>query len=258
MNSSVNRLRYAGTFALVLAVGATVAGCGGAGDEGGDSLTVLAASSLSGSFADLEQLFHEDHPGVDVRLSFDSSATLAGQVVEGAPADVLATADEQTMESAVAAGATDGRPTAFASNHLVLVVPDDNPAAIHSVSDLDGEGVDYVVCVPSAPCGNIAAAALHEAGIDAPAASEEADVKAVLSKVMLGEADAGLVYTTDALAAGSSVRAFEVSSSPATTTRYFIAPLRDAADAGLAQDWVDLVMSRRGQKVLSDAGFGSP
>lgn len=249
-------MRYAAAAVLVLTLGATTAGCGGGGDN--DSLTVLAAASLSGTFTELEQMFHEEHPGVDVRLSFDSSATLAGQVAEGAPADVLATADELTMESAVAAGATDGRPTAFASNRLVLVVPDDNPAGIDTVSDLEAKDVDYVVCVPSAPCGHIAAAALDEAGIDAPAASEEADVKAVLSKVTLGEADAGFVYATDALDAGSAVRTLEVSSSPATTTRYFVAPLRDAADPGLAQDWVDLVMSQRGQRVLGDAGFGSP
>jgi molybdate transport system substrate-binding protein len=250
-------MRYAAAAVLVLTLGAGAAGCGGGGASD-DSLTVLAAASLSGTFTDLEQVFREEHPGVDVRLSFDSSATLAGQVAQGAPADVLATADEVTMESAVAAGATDERPTAFASNRLVLVVPDDNPAGIDSVSDLDTKDVDYVVCVPSAPCGHIAAAVLDEAGIDAPAASEEADVKAVLSKVMLGEADAGLVYATDALDAGSSVRTLEVSSSPATTTRYFIAALRDAADPGLAQDWVDLVMSRRGRRILGDAGFGSP
>lgn len=252
-------MRYAAAAALLLTLGAATAGCGGGGGGGDDgSLTVLAAASLSGTFTELEQAFHEEHPGVDVRLSFDSSATLAGQVAEGAPADVLATADEVTMESAVAAGAIEGRPTAFASNRLVLVVPDDNPAGIHSVSDLESKDVDYVVCVPSAPCGHIAAAALDEAGIDAPAASEEADVKAVLSKVTLDEADAGLVYATDAIDAGSSVRTVEISSSPATTTRYFVAAVRDAADPALARDWVDLVMSKRGQRVLGDAGFGSP
>lgn len=251
-----SRPRYAVTAALLLALGTATAGCSGGGDD--ESLTVLAAASLSGTFTELEKVFHEEHPGVDVRLSFDSSATLAGQVVEGAPADVLATADEQTMESAVAAGATDGRPSAFASNRLVLVVPSDNPARIRSLSDLERKGVDYVVCVPSAPCGHIAVAALAEAGVQAPAASEEADVKAVLSKVTLGEADAGLVYETDALDAGEAVRSFEISSSPATTTRYFVAALQDAGNPELAQEWVDLVMSRRGQKVLADAGFGRP
>lgn len=243
------------TVLATLAVALT--GCSGSADDDG-TLTVLAAASLSGPFSDLEKIFRDEHPGVDVRLSFDSSATLARQVAEGAPADVLATADEQTMESAVAAGATEGRPTAFASNRLVLVVPDDNPAGIRRFSDLRRDAVDYVVCVPSAPCGRIAATALDRAGIDAPAASEETDVKAVLSKVILGEADAGLVYASDAHEAGESVRELEISASPATSTRYFVAAVRDAASPELARDWVDLVLSDRGQRVLRDAWFGEP
>ncbi len=237
--------------ATVLAAGA---GCGGGSS---DELTVLAAASLTGTFTELEQAFHEDHPDVDVRLSFDSSATLAQQVVEGAPADVLATADERTMDSVVTAGGTDGSPQAFASNHLVLVVPADNPAGVRSVDDLARPGVDYVVCVPSAPCGNVAATVLDRAGITAPAASEETDVKAVLSKVELGEADAGLVYATDAVDAGDSVRSFEISSAPATSTRYVVATLKDAGSPDLARAWVDLVLSERGQRILADAGFGA-
>ncbi len=248
--------RYVVTAALLVALGVAATGCSSGGKD--ESLTVLAAASLSGTFTELQKAFQEEHPDVDVLLAFDSSATLAGQVVEGAPADVLATADEQTMESAVAARATDGRPTPFASNRLVLVVPADNPARVHSMEDLADKDVDYVVCVPSAPCGHVAAAALAEAGVRAPAASEEADVKAVLSKVTLGEADAGLVYETDALAAGESVRSFHLSGSPATSTRYYVAALRDAADPELAHAWVDLVTSPRGQKILGDAGFGRP
>lgn len=247
-------MTYAVRGAVVLALLTALTGCGGGGDD--DELTVLAAASLAGTFTELEQIFREEHPGVDVRLAFDSSATLANQVVEGAPADVLATADEQTMESAVAAGATDGRPTAFASNRLVLVVPSDNPAQVGALRDLDGDDVDYVVCVPSAPCGRIAATALDEAGVEAPAASEETDVKAVLSKVVRGEADAGLVYATDAFDAGQSVRSFEIS--PAASTRYVVAALRDARSPALAQDWVDLLMSERGQQVLRDAEFAAP
>jgi molybdate transport system substrate-binding protein len=247
-------MKYAVRGAVLLALLAAMTGCGGSRDD--DELTVLAAASLSGTFTELEEIFREEHPGIDVRLAFDSSATLAAQVVEGAPADVLATADEQTMESAVAAGATDGPPTAFASNRLVLAVPSDNPARVDAVRDLDRGDVDYVVCVPSAPCGRIAASALGEAGVEAPAASEETDVKAVLSKVVRGEADAGLVYATDAFDAGESVRSFEVS--PTASTRYLVAALRDARAPALAQDWIDLLLSERGQQVLSDAGFGAP
>jgi molybdate transport system substrate-binding protein len=235
-----------------------VSGAGCSSGSGDDTLTVLAAASLTGTFTELEKVFVADHPGVEVRLSFDSSATLAQQVVEGAPADVLATADERTMDSVVKAGGTDGSPDAFASNHLVLVVPAQNPANVRSVDDLARPGVDYVVCVPSAPCGDVAATVLDQAGIDAPAASEETDVKAVLSKVELGEADAGLVYATDAADAGDSVRAYEIPGARSTSTRYLVAALKDAGSPDLARAWVELVLSDRGQRVLSDVGFGPP
>ena len=250
-------MRYVASAAALALLGAVaLTGCSGGDDE--ETLTVLAAASLSDAFSDLEAVFEDQHPAVDVRLSFDSSATLARQVVEGAPADVLATADEQTMDSAVAAGATEGRPSAFASNRLVLVVPTANPGRVRSVADLDRPGVEFVVCVPSAPCGHLAAAALDGAGVDAPAASEETDVRGVLNKVVLGEADAGLVYASDALSAGESVRSIEISGSPATSTRYVVAALRDAGSPDLARDWVDLVLSDRGQRVLRAAWFGAP
>ncbi|MGN6577363.1 MAG: molybdate ABC transporter substrate-binding protein [Nocardioides sp.] len=248
--------RY-GAVALALAT-VLVSGAGCSSGSGDQELTVLAAASLTGTFTRLEQAFVADHPGVDVRLSFDSSATLAQQVVEGAPADVLATADERTMQTVVDAGGTDGPPDAFASNHLVLVVPAENPAQVRSVDDLARPGVDYVVCVPSAPCGDVAATVLDQSGIDAPAASEETDVKAVLSKVELGEADAGLVYATDAADAGDAVHSFEIPGSRATSTRYLVAALKDAGSPDLARAWVDLVRSDRGQQVLADAGFGPP
>ena len=248
--------RY-GAVGLALAA-VLLAGAGCSGGSSDDQLNVLAAASLTGTFTALEHTFEQDHPGVDVRLSFDSSATLAQQVVEGAPADVLATADERTMDSVVAAGGTDGAPEIFASNHLVLVVPADNPAHVRAVGDLARAGVDYVVCVPSAPCGNVAAAVLAQAGITAAAASEETDVKAVLSKVELREADAGLVYATDAVDAGDAVRAFEIPGSTQASTRYPVAALKDAGSPDLARAWVDLVLSGRGQRVLADAGFGPP
>lgn len=243
--------------ALAVALGCLAAATTGCSTDG-EELTVLAAASLTGSFTELEQVFHEDHPDVDVRLSFDSSATLARQVVEGAPADVLATADERTMRSVVAAGATAGPPHDFASNHLVLVVPADNPAHVRRLADLSGPDVAYVVCVPAAPCGHVAATVLEEAGVDVPAASEETDVKAVLSKVVLGEADAGLVYATDALEAGDAVRSFEIPDATSTSTRYAVAALAGADSPVLARDWIDLLLSDRGRRVLADAGFGPP
>ncbi len=218
-----------------------------------NTLTVLAASSLTGTFEDLADVFEADHPGVTVKLSFDSSATLAMQAAQGAPADVLATADEETMQSAVDAGVITEDPVTFAENEMVLVVPADNPAAITDFADV--AGTDFVVCVDTAPCGKVAAALLEVNGITAAPASEEVDVKSVLAKVVEGEADAGLVYETDLVASGDDVLGFDIPGSADQPTQYFTAPLEQSADAVLAQDWIDLLASDAGQSILVDAGF---
>ena len=252
--------------ALVLVATLVLGGCGsdapvgssGGSDQGTGTVRVLAAASLTEAFTALADTFESDHPGTEVALSFDSSATLAEQVAQGAPADVLATADERTMAKVADDGGTRVEPRAFASNRLQLVVPPDNPAAIERFADLEQPGTTFVVCVESAPCGKLAATLLDGAGITAEPASEEVDVKAVLSRVALDEADAGLVYATDAVAAGDAVRAIDVPASADSPTRYPIAALADADEPALAEDWVRLVLSRRGQQVLADAGFGKP
>ncbi len=254
---------------VVIALGLltlVLAGCGSSGDDdaagaGGTrsgDLDVLAAASLTETFTTLAATFEHQHPGARVRLSFDSSATLAEQVVQGAPADVLATADEQTMQTAVSAGAVAGKPRTFATNRLALVVPADNPAAISGFTDVDDPAVDYVVCVPSAPCGALTATVLDTEGVQRRPASEEVDVKAVLSKVQLDEADAGIVYSTDAVAAGDAVLTFPVPAPADAVNTYPVAALADAAQPELARAWVDLVLSAPGQQVLHDAGFGAP
>lgn len=239
------------TAALLLAL----AGCG---DTSERRLTVLAAASLTETFEQLAATYEADHPDVRVDLVLESSASLAEQVRQGAPGDVLATADERSMRSVAAAGALDGRPEVFASNRIVLAVPTGDDARVTSVADLADPGVRYVVCVPEAPCGHVARAALAANGVDAAPASEEVDVKAVLTKVRLGEADAGLVYVTDVRAARDSVRALELSGGAATVTRYAVAVLGDAEEPELARDWVDLLTSEAGRSVLDDAGFGRP
>lgn len=224
----------------------------------GRSLTVLAAASLTGTFTELADRFEADHPGVTVRLAFDSSATLAQQAVEGAPADVLATADLETMESAAAGGALEGESRAFATNTMVLVVPAANPAGVTSFADLQASGVTYVTCVDTAPCGKVAAELLADAGITHHPASFEPDVKAVLAKVAADEADAGLVYATDAAAAGDQVVAFAVPGAEGRITTYPIATLAQTDDAALATAFVELVLGDQGQQVLAAAGFGRP
>lgn len=239
-----------------------LAACGGSDDGDGSAagdgttLTVLAASSLTGTFTDLADRFEADHPGVTVELAFDSSATLAAQAVEGAPADVLATADTRTMDDAADALATD--PQVFATNTMVMVVPAANEAGITGFEDVADGDATYVACVETAPCGALWAAIADEQGVTAPAASLEVDVKSVLAKVTEDEADAGFVYATDAVAAGDAVEAFDVPGAEDHVTAYPIATLDQAGDAALAQEFVDLVLSSTGQGVLADAGFGAP
>ena len=258
-------LRRAALVPVILAALLPAAACGSDEPSGDDSgpdmsgtLTVLAAASLTEGFEVLADRFEAAHDGVSVELAFDSSATLAEQVNQGAPGDVLATADERTMQLVTDAGSAAGDPEVFATNELVLVVPAGNPAGIDELADLDGGDSDYVVCVESAPCGALAASVLDDAGISAPPASEEVDVKAVLSKVELDEADAGLVYATDAVAAGDRVQAIDVPAAGDAVNRYPIAATADAAEPDLAAAWVELVLSDEGQQVLRDAGFGAP
>ena len=250
---------------LIAAMALTGCAAGDAGPAGsardgdlGGTLTVLAAASLTETFEALAAELESRHDGVTVQLAFDSSATLAEQVNQGAPADVLATADERTMALVADAGNTAGVPQTFATNQPVLVAPADNPAGIEVFADIDSADVDFVVCVDSAPCGTLAAAVLDEQGIVNEPVSEEVDVKAVLAKVELDEADAGIVYTSDAVAAGDRVEAIEIPASEETTASYPIAVVGDAAEPELAEAWVDLVLSDDGQQVLRDAGFGAP
>lgn len=238
---------------LALACGALPLSACGSKDK---TITVLAASSLTGTFTSLAGQFEKAHPGVRVKLAFDSSATLAQQVVEGAPADVLATADTTTMGSAAKALAE--KPQNFASNVMVMVTPSANPAGIAHFSDLDSGKDKYVVCVDSAPCGAVAKALLTQDAISVPPVSTEVDVKSVLAKVTEGEADAGIVYTTDAVAAGDQVHVVPIPGSDKQRTTYPIATLKQAGQSALAQQFVDLVLSSAGQKLLQGAGFGSP
>jgi molybdate transport system substrate-binding protein len=248
--------------ALVLA--ASPAACGGDddGDGGADgssgsgTLVVFAASSLTNTFGALEKAFEADHRGVDVKISFDSSSALATQITEGSPADVLATADQTSMQIIVAAGDNDAEPIPFASNTMAVVTPPANPAGIEALSDI--AATDFVLCDPSVPCGAVAAEILKNAGIKAQPVSLEDKVTAVLSKIELGEADAGLVYVTDAKAAGDEVNTVEIPDDVNVVTPYYIAAVKDSANADLAQDWIALVTSQAGQGILQEAGFGAP
>lgn len=250
--------RLAAGVAATLFAASLLTACTGA--EGGDdasgdrTLTVLAAASLTEAFDALETVFEREHDGVDVRLSYDSSAVLATQVNEGSPADVLATADEKTMQKVVDAGNAEGAPTAFATNTLVIVTPPGNPGDVSGIADLGA--ATFAVCVPAAPCGDAAKRLLALDGNDATPTTEEENVKGVLTKVTLGEVDAGLVYRSDALAARDKVETVEADNASEVVNVDPITVLARAEEPEDAQAFVDLVLSEEGQKILAEHGFG--
>lgn len=226
--------------------------CGGGQDD--QTLTVLAAASLTETFTELAETFEEEHPGVEVDLVFGSSTTLAEQAADGAPGNVLATADSRAMEVAVDGGVTSREPETFALNELVIVTPPGNPANVAGLSSLALPGVAWARCVSSAPCGALAETALAQRASQAEPVTEEVDVKAVLARVVAGEVDAGLVYRTDALAAGDDVEMVETGPA-ALSTIYEISTLDDSEPAS---GFVQLVLGEAGQAVLRDAGFQAP
>lgn len=239
---------------LVLASVLPLAACSGSDDDE-TVVHVLAAASLTEVFTELEAEFEKEHQDVDVQLSFGSSTTLAENAVDGAPGDVLATADADSMQVAED-GQVASDPTRFATNSLVLVVPSDNPEGIESLADV--QGTDWVRCADDVPCGRVAQAVLGANDFSDEAASLEVDVKAVLSKVTTGEADAGFVYATDAEAAGDDVIAIDVPGSDQELNEYFVAELDQSGHPDLAREWLELIESDHGQQVLTEAKFGTP
>ena len=240
--------------ALVAALLVPLTGCGGEDTEE-QTLTVLAAASLTDVFEDLATEFEAAHDGTTVELSFGSSTGLADQAADGAPGDVLATADETSLQLAEDAGVT-GEVTTFATNVLTIVTPPGNPAGIESLDDL--ERSTWVRCTDEAPCGRVAATVLADHDVTAEPASLEEDVRATLDKVVSGEADAGLVFATDAVAAGDNVTRVAIPGAESEPTSYVTTVLDQSVDADLAQEWVDFVTSEEGLAVLEQAGFGAP
>jgi molybdate transport system substrate-binding protein len=236
--------------ALTLAA-VLLAGCGSAGARDDDTITVFAASSLTEPLTEIAAQLEAD--GADVRLSFAGSPTLVAQVRQGAPADLVVTADERTMASL--ADLVDGEPRVVARNALAVAVPTGNPARIASLSALAEPGTDVVLAAPEVPAGRAAREALEAAGVVVRPVSEEPDVKAVLAKVRLGAADAGLVYASDLQAADDDVDGFVL---PGVVNTYPAAVLRRAANPSGARALLDVIVSDAGRQVLREHGFLPP
>ena len=244
---------------LLLAV---VSACGGgeeAQEEGPKVVTirVFAAASLTESFTELGKRFEADNPGANVEFNFGPSSGLVQQIDSGAPADVFASASSANMDAVVDAGDAED-PEDFATNTMQIAVPPDNPADIGGLEDLVGKDVKVALCQPQVPCGKVAAEVFANAGLTVQPVTEEVDVKSVLTKVTLGEVDAGVVYVTDVLAAGDDVTGVEIPADLNASTTYPIATLEGSEDDETAAEFVDFVLSDVGAKVLEDAGFERP
>jgi len=246
---------------LLLVAGLVTSACGSSEGSTSENTTVkvAAAASLTEAFTAMAKEYESDHPGVRIMPTFAASSALAQQVNDGAPVDVFASADEANMKKVTDAGSATG-PRVFARNRLAILVAKGNPKGIKSLADLANPGVVFLLCAPEVPCGRFGAAALTKAGIKATPASLEENVKGVVSKVTLGEADAGIVYITDVKAAGDKVEGVDVdiAGDPALTAAYPIAVTKKAEDANAAKGWVDFVLSEQGQRTLSRFGFLPP
>ncbi|MDQ3877952.1 MAG: molybdate ABC transporter substrate-binding protein [Actinomycetota bacterium] len=253
-----------------VAMSTLLAGCAGNAVSGNPAprasgpertLTILAASSLTSAFSALARTYESAHPGTRVTFSFAGSDTLASQIVQGAPADLFASASPTQMDTVVKLGKTDGAPQEFATNRLVVVTPPDNPAHITSIDDLANEGTTVVLAAPGVPAGDYAREVFQKLGIyravTTNVVSNELDDQSVLSKIRLGEADAGVVYVSD-LSGGAKgqVHAVRIPASSNVIATYEIAPLSAASDPADAKAFEEFVLSDEGRSTLVKFGFG--
>ena len=221
------------------------------------TVTVFAAASLQESFTTFEEQFEQANPEVDVILNLGASSALATGITQGQPADVFASASQSTMDTVIAAGAAESA-TAFAKNTMQIAVPPANPAGITALSDLTRSGVKVALCQTQVPCGKAAATVFDNASLTVVPVSEESDVKAVLTKVRLGEVDAGIVYVTDVRAAGGEVTDIDIPADLNASTTYPITTLTESENPAAARAFVEHVLSDEGAEVLASAGFSTP
>jgi molybdate transport system substrate-binding protein len=228
---------------------------GGSATGSGGTVTVLAAASLTEPLTALADRYQEDHPGVEVRLSFGSSTTLAQQVAEGAPADVFASAGTAALDLLDAEATADGGRVTIARNTVEIATPPDNPGNVTRLADLANPDLAVVLCASTVPCGEAADEVLASAGVTAHVVSREVDVKATLTKVTLGEADAAMVYHSDVVTAGDSVHGVGVPPEDDVTLTYPLVWFDARPDVA---GFVELVSGPEGTAALEQAGFLAP
>lgn len=252
-----------------LAVGlliAATAGCGSSSQPSASTtasaapqkIMVFAAASLKKTFTEIGDQFSKDNPGAAVEFSFAGSSDLVTQLTQGAHADVFASADIRNMDKAAQANLLAGAPVSFASNTLTIAVAPGNPKGITAFADLAKPGLNVVVCAPQVPCGSATQTVETKSGVTLNPVSEESSVTDVLNKVTSGQADAGVVYVTDAAGAGDKVAAVSFPEAAGAVNTYPIATLKQSGNSALASKFVDTVTGPVGQQILAKAGFGKP
>ncbi|MCC6435610.1 MAG: molybdate ABC transporter substrate-binding protein [Acidimicrobiales bacterium] len=249
------RLRRLRLALAPLALAAGIAACGGDDSSSSGAITVFAAASLTDSFNELGAAFEDAHPDVTVTFNFGASSALVTQIGEGAPADVFASADEANMTKLTDAGGNGADPVVFAHNELQIIVAEGNPENIRSVKDLADPNLLVVNAAPQVPIGAYAQQVFDKAGIAVTPVSLEENVKAVVTKVVSGEADAGIVYATDVEAAAPTADGVEIPDELNVIATYPITVVKDSADAATAAAFVDFVTGADGQAILARYGF---
>jgi molybdate transport system substrate-binding protein len=222
-------------------------------------LTISAATSLTDAFSELAKQFHKINKNVKIRLNFGSSSTLVSQIQSGAPSDIMASADLTNLEKLVASGNVVVVPKVFARNSMAIAVKPGNPKSVRSIADL--ANLSFIaLCGKTVPCGVYAASVLARAGvmIDESKVTRGIDVKATLSAVANGDADAALVYRTDVLAAKKTVVGIDIPSAQNVTAMYGIAPVRGSKNLAIAKAFINFVLSQQGLQILKKFGFGRP
>lgn len=238
---------------LLLGTCSFLASCGSK-EEG--VLRISAASSLTGVFEAIEQSFEDRNPDVDLEFNFASSSDLATQIIDGSPVDVFASADTKNMVKISGADLIEGEAEIFATNTLEIIVAPGNPLGIAGLDDLADESLVFVTCDPSVPIGKYTQELFTNTGVTVQADSLEENVKAIVTKVASGEADAGIVYVTDVIAAGEDASGVTIPADINVVANYPIAVLKDSKNPGLARRFLDFLVSDEGQRILQRFGFG--
>lgn len=233
--------------------------CGNADGQGGrEEVVVLGAASLTDAFTEVAAVVEAAHPDLAVTLSFAGSQSLVAQVLEGAPADLLATADTTQMGRAVEADLLDGPPIPFATSPLAIVVEAGNPHDIGGLADLADPAVVLVLAAPEVPAGRFAAQALARAGVEVAPSSLELDVRAALSKVELGEADAAVVYAADLVTAADTVEGIAIPEADNVVATYPVGILAQAPNPDGARRFLEVLQGEQGRAILAAHGFTAP